>query len=135
MMIPYWIQHADFSCDEFDPVDHIQGPKIIQSVDWKKELAIQEDRKASGKETCDPGVGFVATDGRILHICPKQNELYYFFYDFKQTRKLFGLFPSHYKSSRMSIDVSLKGLQEVIYRFFHSDHDWLVSNTSDGKPL
>lgn len=32
-------------------------------------------------------------------------------------------------------DVSLKGLQEVIYRFFHLDHDWLVSNTSDGKPL
>ena len=128
-MIPYWIQHADFSSDDFDPVDYRQATVVIQAYDWTTELRNQADREAAGEEACDSGVGFVAPEGRILHICPGPGGQCYFHYHFTESRKILGLIPASSQSIRSAFDVPVSDIPDVIYRFFNSDHDWLVSNT------
>jgi hypothetical protein len=67
--VPYWIQQADLSATDYDPVDVEAALQIVRSHDWSGELTLQKEREAAGQETCPPGIGFVC-GGRILHICP-----------------------------------------------------------------
>ena len=68
MLLPYWIQQADYSATDHDPVDLTRAIHTVQSHDWQAELQLGQEREAAGWESCPPGIGFVG-DGRILHIC------------------------------------------------------------------
>lgn len=131
MLIPYWIQKADLSHEDFEAVDYKQAQLAFKTFDWRKEIQIQNDLKKSGKENCDPGIGFVSGDGRILHICPDVNGRAYYCYNFVESRRFLGIIP--YKSNQI---VSRRNiiefdLTEVIRRFFLGDHEWLLKNSSE----
>lgn len=68
--IPYWIQRADFSSTDFPAVDAESAIRILHAHDWQTELEFERVRNESGLESCSPGIGLVACDGRVLHICP-----------------------------------------------------------------
>lgn len=70
MEIRYWIQQADYTSTEYDPVDVGTAIRILRSHDWPAALEFEREREAAGLETCPPGIGFVADQNRILHICP-----------------------------------------------------------------
>lgn len=71
--IPYWIQRSDFSSTDFPAVDAESAIGILQSHDWQAELEFERARNESGLESCPPGIGLVAGDGRVLHLCPWAN--------------------------------------------------------------
>ncbi|GJL98767.1 MAG: hypothetical protein DHS20C07_04470 [Methyloligella sp.] len=67
----FWIQRADFSCEDFDPVVLRIAKVIIAGYDWAEELEYLLELEEHGLETCSPGIGFVAGDAEhTLHICP-----------------------------------------------------------------
>ena len=131
MLIPYWIQKADLTSEDFDAVDYKQAQVALKKIDWRKEIQKQRELEHIGKENCDPGIGFVADDGRILHICQDGKGKAYFHYHFSETRKIFGIIPFKFDqvASRMSI-VEYE-LAEVIRRFYLEDHEWLINKTKD----
>jgi hypothetical protein len=65
-----WIQHSDFSEEEFD-LDLDSTLKMLQDTDWMAELAKERKLLESGKDSCPPGLGVDHPTERILHICPK----------------------------------------------------------------
>ena len=69
MRLPYWIQRADLSATDHEPVDAETAVHLVHSYNWAAEWQLEQDRQASGLECCPAGIGFVA-DERILHICP-----------------------------------------------------------------
>ena len=54
MLIPYWIQKADFSHEDFDEVDYKQAEVALKNVDWRREIQYQHELETSEKENCDP---------------------------------------------------------------------------------
>jgi hypothetical protein len=72
--VAYWIQRADFTSREFEPVSLAEALAVLHGHDWQAELGYERSLEASGKaaeERCAPGIGFVADAGHVLHICPK----------------------------------------------------------------
>ena len=66
--MPYWIQRADFSSAENEAVDVERAIELVSVPDWSNELRLFDALEAAGREVCPPGIGFVASPGRILHI-------------------------------------------------------------------
>ena len=130
LKIPYWIQRADFFHVDFDPVDEESAIKAYRSHDWMTELIARQRRESSGEEACDPGIGFVAGDGRILHICPGLDGNSYFHYRFNATHKVLWFFEVPTQKTRSAFEVADTEFPDVIQRFFRDDHEWLLSNTS-----
>jgi hypothetical protein len=64
-----WIQHADYSQEEFD-LDLRSTLNKLDGVDWPAELAREQQLAKSGADSCPPGLGIVHPTDRILHICP-----------------------------------------------------------------
>ncbi len=72
--VAYWIQRADFTSREFEPVSLAEALAALHEHDWQAELGYERSLEASGKtaeERCAPGIGFVSGAGQALHICPK----------------------------------------------------------------
>ena len=129
MLIPYWIQKADFTSEDFGAVDYKQAQVALKKFDWAKEIQKQNELEKSGNESCDPGIGFISDDGRMLHICPNGKGKAYFHYHFSKTRRLFGLIPSKSDLIASRMDIHEFDLAEVIRRFYLSDHEWIMDKT------
>lgn len=67
--MPYWIQRADYTSTDFKPVTLAAAQTVLRAHNWSAELAYESSLAESGKETCPPGIGFVANAGRFLHFC------------------------------------------------------------------
>jgi hypothetical protein len=126
----YWIQKADFSAEEFASATASEAIDIIHHHDWNRELALRFEREAAGKEFCDPGIGFIASDGRILHICPVNDRSAYFHYHFPVSTKILGLIPRTRQVTSSNMSIQQERLSEVVEKFFQGDHDWLLSHSS-----
>jgi len=113
-----WIQHADFSEDEFDlGLDSTWGK--FNDVDWPAELALEEELVKRGDESCPPGLGIVGAEGRILHICPNPaGALVHFHYPHKALG-----FVKTQKSMTLE-DVRPAQIEHFIHAFF--DQEWDV---------
>jgi len=72
--ISYWIQRANFETTEHGSVDAAQAVRIFESHDWRGELNDYAELERTGTESCPPGIGFVAPNGEILHICPDAHQ-------------------------------------------------------------
>ena len=83
--LPYWIQRADLSATDHEPVDAATAIHIVQSHDWRAELQLEQERRASALDSCPPGIGFV-NRGRILHICPGSDGTALVHYDADEAR-------------------------------------------------
>ena len=134
MLIPYWIQRADFTSEDYSTVDYKKAERVLKGHDWNAEIKKQEELEQSGKEHCDPGIGFVPDDGRILHICPDGKGKAYFHYHYYETRKILAIIPLRSQQTASKMDINEFELGEVIRRFFLNDHDWLISKAKD-SPL
>jgi hypothetical protein len=81
----YWIQRADFSSDDFEPVDLVGAERILRNHDWRTALgfmrALARSHGEESGEYCPPGIGFARDDGRLLHICPNENGTALCFYN------------------------------------------------------
>lgn len=129
--LPYWIQRADFCTTEHEPIDCQEAIRLLARYDWAEELAFQEALASKGIETCDPGIGFVAKEGNILHICPVSSNHAYFHYHFIAQRKLLKIFSTHRFVVRVSREIPWTDIPEVIARYFADDHAWLLLNTTE----
>lgn len=118
MVVAYWIQRADHSSVDHDPVGDEAAVQAYQRHDWESELAFERELDASGAENCPPGIGFVAEPGHLLHVCPNVDTALVH-YHFEESRKLLGIFPG--KRSRVISALSLP-LAEVpdLVRLFAS---------------
>ncbi len=128
--IPYWIQHADFSTDEFPPTNIASAIKAFGEHCWESELEMRMRREDVGEDFCDPGIGFVPGDGRILHICPMAKGRGYIHYHFPEDKRLLGLIPLHSQAVRSNMDIQVRDAHDFIRRFYDGDHDWLLLHTT-----
>src|SRR5687767_7276614 len=92
-LMSYWIQRADFSSADFEPVDFNSALRAFTTHDWSAELDFLSELEASANESCPPGIGFVAPTGAILHVCPGRDGRALVHYHARTTRKVFGLIP------------------------------------------
>lgn len=81
----FWIQRADFSSEEFDPVELKIAQAIVTGYNWASELALFhklfEESENHWDECCSPGIGFLTDDEKhLLHICPMDDESALCFY-------------------------------------------------------
>lgn len=76
MKLPYWIQRADFSTQDFKPIDVIEAEKVLMEHDWESERALQTSLENQGKalhdDFCPPNVGFVREEF-VLQFCPNED--------------------------------------------------------------
>ena len=120
-LIPYWIQRADLSTAEFDPVDVKAAILAYESHPWHRELALEHDREIQDKETCPAGIGFVAAPGHILHICPGHDTAL-IHYHFDRVRRILGLFSVRKAEVLTAPAFPSANIPELIERFFQDDH-------------
>lgn len=92
MRVSYWIQRADFSTRDFDPVGPEAAVRAFQAHDWHEEAALERELASAQRESCPPGIGFVAEPGHILHICPRSDGAIVH-YHFSERRKMLGFLP------------------------------------------
>src|SRR5688572_17723134 len=83
--LPYWIQRADLSATDHDPVDADTAVRIVLCHDWRAEWQLEKERQASRGDACPPGIGFVS-GGRLLHICPGSDGTALVHYDADEAR-------------------------------------------------
>lgn len=74
--LAYWIQRADFTTTDYDPVDVAGALRALDAHPWHDELKFQTELENAGGEYCPPGIGFVDPDGPFLHVCPATDGRY-----------------------------------------------------------
>jgi len=117
-----WIQHADFSEEEFE-LDLESTLRKFVGVDWLAELTMEEKLVKSGDESCPPGLGIVHAEQRILHICPgPSGTLVHFHYP----HKVIGLL-SRRKSITIA-NVRPDQIKSLIHAFFDQKWELIKSN-------
>jgi len=121
MLIPYWIQRADLSSTEHNPVDADHAVNAFLRYDWDAEERLFELDKRH-EDNCPAGFGFFADDGRRLHVCLDSKDRFFFLYNYRT--KALGLIP--YGKSVGSEKMSTAEAAEAIRRFFDGDHEWLM---------
>ena len=122
--ITYWIQHGDFSGEDFPRVDLATAIRVFREHDWSDELRREDARALAGEENCPAGIGFVA-DGRLLHICPTNEDHALVHYHFTRERRVLSLFSRKVETVRSALRFPLTRVPETLERFYQEDHDWL----------
>ena len=124
-----WIQRADFTATEHPPIDSSRALELMTTHDWPSEWRLLREREAGGLETCPPGIGFTASAGRLLHICPGENGGALVHYHCSERRRWLGLVPQDVVVVRTKHAVESSQVAEFVRRFFDDDHAWLVNST------
>jgi hypothetical protein len=128
--IPYWIQRADFTATEHDPIDSVSAVELLNVHDWRSEWRLLREREAAGLETCPPGVGFTAAPGRILHVCPGDDGRALVHYHFAEPRRWLGFIPGGANIVQTNSAVLSAQVPEFVRRFYDDDHAWLIERTA-----
>jgi hypothetical protein len=131
--IPYWIQRADFSATDYDPVEIGEAVRAFESHNWPRELAFFSDLERAGTECCPPGIGFVDQNGQILHICPRVDGSTMVHYHFTVSRKLLGLIPISESRVETKIGVYQSDVPDLIRSLFEGRHEWMLHKLA-GEP-
>jgi hypothetical protein len=120
--LAYWIQRADFSATDYEPVDAAGALRVFEVHPWHDELRFQAELESGGREYCPPGIGFVDPDGPILHVCPTADGRTLVHY---HAPPRFGLPPVeaavHTREGLLRAEAA-----ELIHYFFHGQHDWIL---------
>jgi hypothetical protein len=127
--IKYWIQKADLSAQDFQPITSFEAVKIFQNYDWNSELSNRRQLEEDGKDFCDPGIGFVSSDQRILHVCPLDSHNAYFHYHFMKQSKFLGLIPNNHQVTYSNMRVEINLIREAIENFYVNNHNWLLEHS------
>lgn len=119
---PYWIQRADFSATDHDPIDVDGAIRAFDAHSWRDELARQSELEQGGRECCPPGIGFMDPNGRILHVCPTVDGRALVHYHSKPKLGFLSSAPP----VQTRPDVARTDVVELIHYFFLEQHDWIV---------
>ena len=134
-LLPYWIQRANFSSTDFEPVDVNGALRAFTTHDWNAELDFLSELEASASESCPPGIGFVAPTGAILHVCPGPDGRALVHYHARTTSKVLGIFPVSRSEVHTRDSVERSEVSQMIHSFFEGRHDWLIRKlTVVGSP-
>jgi hypothetical protein len=127
--VEYWIQNSDFSnpegLSENEPVQSAkQIVAILREYDWARENAYEEKRLMEDGDCCPAGIGIMAEDGHIFHICPKAKlgkAIVYFHH--QVPAKIFGFI--NFSKSQITTyeDVPLTKLESAIKKFLANEYD------------
>lgn len=124
---PYWIQRADFSTTDREPVDEAHALSVISTHPWQAELNFQAQLESAGAESCSPGIGFVDPRGPFLHVCPSPEDgRAVVHYHAKRFRRILKVFPTYDQSVHTKEDVSQAEVAELIHDFFEGNHDQVL---------
>ena len=135
MTITYWIQHADFESEEFGMIGRADAETAFRRHSWKKELDRKKALEAEGQETCDPGIGFISTDKRILHLCPQASGRVLCHYHFDSTWRFLGLVLYRNQNQEYWFEAKRDDAVQVVSRFFANDHKWLKRRAKTGSKV
>ena len=135
MTITYWIQHADFESEEFGLIGRTDAQAVFRKHNWKAELKRRRELDDERQETCDPGIGFVSNDKRILHLCPQYSGRVLCHYHFDSTWRLLWLIPLRGQKQDYWFEPTLDDAVEVVSRFFANDHKWLKQRSKAGSKV
>lgn len=126
--LPYWIQRADFSATDHEPVDEATALRALETHPWQDELNLQSALENERREYCPPGIGLRDPDGRLLHVCPAADgrALVHYHHPKPGVR---GLFQEvvHTREGMLRADVV-----ELIHCFFHGRHDSILRKLGAG---
>jgi len=123
--IEYWIQHADFSAEDYRPVGVTAAIAAFHDHDWAAALEKRALLEAPETDWCPPGFGLV--DGkRILHICPDDELTAMVHYQWPKRRRFLGLFAWEAITHVTKDQFPLAHVDELIQRFYTEDHDWIL---------
>ena len=129
--VPYWLQRANLEATDGKPVTLEEAKRLFRDHDWAADLAEQRQLDAAGSESCPPGIGFVAGDGRILHICPLQGVVVLMHYHFVQERRLLGLIPVRSQAVASNEHLASARVADAIGYFFGNQHGELLGLCAD----
>lgn len=125
-LLPYWIQRANFTSTDFEPIDINGALQAFTTHDWSAELIFQSELESSANESCPPGIGFVGPTGAILHVCPSLDGRALVHYHASTTGKVFGLIPISRSGVYTKNGVERSDVEEMIRSFFEGQHDLLL---------
>jgi hypothetical protein len=125
-LLPYWIQRADFSSADFEPVDIHGAVRAFATHDWGAELDFLSELDTKGCPSCPPGIGFVTATGAILHVCPSSEGCALVPYHAETKSKVFGFIPISRFAVHTREGVQQSEVAEVIHAFFEGWHEWLL---------
>ena len=120
----YWIQRADFTSEEYEASGAPEIQRAFRSRAWSGELEFESRRNDSGEESCSPGLGIVAGDGRLLHLCPAATDMLVH-YHYTERRKILGLLSTS-RPRVVTVNKDLARADQLITTFVHSDHEALM---------
>ncbi len=124
----YWIQRADFQAEDLSASSAREVQDRFRRHDWAGEQAYRESLESGGRECCSPGLGVVAADGRILHLCPDGDGMLCH-YHYPETRRVLGVFRRQSQATLTWDDVPASA-SHLIELFFDGRHDDLVEHGS-----
>lgn len=87
-----WIQKHDFVSEEFELEKSEAVIKLLGEFDWDQELKLQKEKEDKGEDNCPPGLGIVADNGHILHLCPDKNKKYLAFFHYPEEVRFLRIF-------------------------------------------
>lgn len=135
MTITYWIQHADYESEDFGLVGRPDAEAVFKKHNWKVELERKRALEAEGQDTCDPGIGFISTDKRILHLCPQASGRVLCHYHFDSTWRLFGVTLYRNQTQEYWFEEKRDAALEVVSRFFANDHKWMKQRSKTASKV
>ena len=118
-----WIQLHDFSSSEKNDVNVEQAKEAFSTFDWKSEIDAVNQTK---EDTCDAGIGLVAPDHSILHICPIDLNSCYVFYSYKTSTKLLGFIPIKRMKDHWIESVTFSEALKLIESHFNGNQEAIL---------
>lgn len=124
----FWIQRADFSSEDFDPVELKIASAIVAGYDWASELLLFDELLNESDNHWDevscPGIGFHNEDeAHLLHVCPQPDQTALCFY-----------LPSD--GERWSLaDAELAQINQLLKLFFDEDYTSLMAFMQKAPPV
>jgi len=118
--ITHWIQSADFSSTELGVADRTTVTRLLGEHPWQSELQKQSQLEATGDECCPPGLGVVAGEGRILHLCPEGDGTWMVHHHNRLPSRLLGFIPYTRSISETFSAVSTAHAEILIGQFFET---------------
>ena len=128
-MTTYTIQGADFGIREEGPLEHArQAYRLFQEFDWEKELALQSQLEAEGKENCPPGLLVNPRPFEYLHFCPNLDGTMAVNCAVDVLYKFLGLFNTTKSTLLESEGINQNRVLPIITNFLDGNNDWLIAN-------
>jgi len=124
--ISHWIQRANFETTEHGPADAAEAVRVFERHDWRGELNDYAELERTGTECCPPGIGFVAPNGEILHICPDAHQSAQVHYHLNAPSTLLRIIPIKVPRVETREGVHRSTVAELIHYFFEGRRDAIL---------